>query len=51
MDFWTRLIYDAIKGIGQFDDGVNGEKAAVKWRADLQTRYVAAMQKIRNVQV
>ena len=43
--FWSRLIYDAIKGIGTFDDGVNGEKAAIKWRADLQTRYVAAMKK------
>lgn len=43
--FWTRLIYDAIKGIGAFDDGVNGEKAAIKWRKDLQTRYVAAMKK------
>lgn len=43
--FWTRLIYDAIKGIGTFDDGVNGEKAAIKWRKDLQSRYVAAMKK------
>lgn len=43
--WWTRTFYDSIKGIGAFDDGVNGEKAAINWRADLQSRYLGALKK------
>lgn len=41
--WWTRTFYDSLKGIGQFDDGVNGEKAAINWRAALQSRYLKSL--------
>lgn len=43
--YFQRMIFDALEGIGFYNDGVNGTTAAVAWRAELQTRYKAALKK------
>jgi len=41
--YFSRLFFDYLMGTGRFNDGINGQSAAVEWRAKLQNSFRAAI--------